>query len=234
LREPIEPATRPEPVDNKASPAGWPDLFYPIVPDGAWLARVLDHGVRTVQLRIKDSTAADTDRQVAEAIRLAGRYGAQLIINDFWRPAIEHGASDLHLGQEDLAAADLEAIRNAGIRLGISTHTPAERDIAMAARPDLIALGPIYETKLKVMRYAPQGLERISEWKQGIAGLPLVAIGGLTPERADRVIDAGADSVAVITDFYTHHDPDARLSEWMAWRRRTIRRLEDRHVAANR
>jgi thiamine-phosphate pyrophosphorylase len=123
----------------------------------------------------------------------------------------------VHLGQEDLAAADVAAIKAAGMRLGISTHSEEELDIALAAEPDYVALGPIYETKLKVMQWAPQGLDRVTRWKARIGALPLVAIGGITPDRADRVISAGANSVAVITDFVTAQDPEHRVVSWLAW-----------------
>ena len=106
------------------------------------------------------------------------------------------------------------------MRLGISTHSEAELSIALAAAPSYVALGPIYETRLKVMQWAPQGLERVAHWKKRIAPLPLVAIGGLTPERADGVLAAGADSLAVITDFFTHPDPEARVRQWLAWAER--------------
>jgi thiamine-phosphate pyrophosphorylase len=102
------------------------------------------------------------------------------------------------------------------VRLGISTHTPEELALALAARPDYVALGPIYETRLKVMKFAPQGLDRIADWRRRIGALPLVAIGGLTLERADAVMAAGADSVAVVTDFLTHADPEARVRQWLA------------------
>ena len=103
---------------------------------------------------------------------------------------------------------------------GISTHSEEELAIALAANPDYIALGPIYETKLKAMKWAPQGLARIGAWKQAIGDIPLVAIGGITPERADGVKQAGADSIAVITDFFTHADPEARVRPWVAWAQR--------------
>ena len=91
--------------------------------------------------------------------------------------------------------------------------------MALAAGPDYVALGPIWETRLKVMKWAPQGLARIADWKRRIGPLPLVAIGGITPERAVAVVDAGAQSVAVITDFITHPDPKARIATWLAWAR---------------
>lgn len=193
------------------------DVFYPIVPDAAWLARLVPLGVRTVQLRIKGAGSEDVRRQIAASLAVARRFGCQLIVNDYWRQAIEAGADYVHLGQEDLAAADVRAIKAAGLRLGISTHSEAELATALAAAPDYVALGPIYETKLKVMRWAPQGLERIGRWKAEIGNLPLVAIGGMTPERATDVISSGAQSVAVITDFMTAPDPEARVRVWLEW-----------------
>ena len=113
--------------------------------------------------------------------------------------------------------ADVAALHAKGVRLGISTHSHEELAVALAAQPDYVALGPIYETKLKVMKWAPQGLDRIADWQRRIGDLPLVAIGGLTPERADAVLAAGADSVAVITDFFTPPDPAGRARWAMAW-----------------
>src|SRR5690606_27690672 len=127
------------------------------------------------------------------------------------------GADYVHLGQEDLAAADVQALKARGVKIGISTHTVEELETALAAEPDYVALGPIWETRLKVMRFAPQGLDRIREWKARIGSLPLVAIGGITPERAPSVIEAGARSAAVITDFFTHPDPEARIRTWLEW-----------------
>lgn len=191
--------------------------FYPIVPDVGWLNRIAPLGVETVQLRIKDQQEADVRRQVRQALEIARGHGCQLIVNDFWKVAIEEGADFIHLGQDDLKGADIAAVRRAGIRIGVSTHDAAELDAALAIRPDYVALGPIYETKLKVMPWAPQGLARVTEWKQKIGGLQLIGIGGITPERAGDVLAAGADSVAVITDFMTAADPQARVRRWVAW-----------------
>jgi thiamine-phosphate pyrophosphorylase len=197
--------------------AGALDIFYPIVPDASWVARVVPLGVRTLQLRLKGAPVEEVRPQVAESLTIAREHGCQLIVNDYWREAIDAGAGYIHLGQEDLAAADLKAIKSASLKLGISTHSEEELEAALAADPDYIALGPIYETRLKVMKWAPQGLRRISEWRQRVGSLPLVAIGGITPERADDVVAAGADSVAVITDFMTAQDPERRIEMWLAW-----------------
>lgn len=204
-----------------ATSEGMPDVFYPIVPDADWVARVVPLGVRMLQLRLKDASAEDVRRQIADSLVLAQRHNCQLIVNDYWREAIDAGADYIHLGQEDLAAADLAAIKSAGLKLGISTHSEDELRTALAADPDYVALGPIYETNLKAMSWAPQGLGRIAKWKRRIGQLPLVAIGGITPDRADDVVAAGADSVAIITDFMTAQNPEARIEKWLAWAART-------------
>lgn len=194
------------------------DRFYPIVPDIDWLKRLLPLGIKTIQLRIKDTTPAATRDQIKEAIELTQDTDCELIINDYWREAIEFGGKFIHLGQEDLAAADLGAIRSAGIKYGLSSHDHDELQKAIDAAPDYIALGPIYETKLKKMKWAPQGLDRIREWKSGIKSqinCPLVAIGGITVERAPAVFGAGADSIAVVTDIVTHPNPEHRVAEWL-------------------
>ena len=195
------------------------DVFYPIVPDLGWMQRLVPLGVRTIQLRLKDAAPDEVRRQIAGSLEACRRHGCDLIVNDYWREAITLGASFVHLGQEDLAEADVGAIKAAGIRLGISTHSPEELEIALAAKPDYIALGPIYETKLKAMKWEPQGLPRIAAWKARIGALPLCCIGGITPARAPGVVAAGADSVAVITDFFTHADPEGRVRQWLAWAR---------------
>jgi len=193
------------------------DIFYPIVPDLAWMERIVPLGVRSVQLRLKDAPEDEVRRQIAGSLEICRRHGCDLIVNDYWREAIALGADFLHLGQEDLAEADLSAIKAAGMRVGISTHCHEELEIALAAKPDYVALGPIYETKLKAMKWGPQGLERVADWKQRIGSLPLCCIGGITPERAPGVVAAGGDTIAVITDFFTHADPEGRVRQWLAW-----------------
>jgi thiamine-phosphate pyrophosphorylase len=193
------------------------DRFYPIIPDCAWLERIVPLGIRCVQLRIKDQPDDVARAEIDRALQITRRHGVQLIVNDYWRHAIAAGADFIHLGQEDLASADLSAIKSAGLKIGISTHDEAELATALTARPDYIALGPVYETKLKAMKWAPQGLARITAWKAKIGALPLVAIGGMTPERAPLVHSSGADSIAVITDFVSHPEPETRVRRWVAW-----------------
>lgn len=191
------------------------DPFYPILPDTEWLARLLPHGIKLVQLRIKDKSEAAVKDEIARAIALCRAHGCQLAINDYWREAIEQGAHFVHLGQEDLANADLSAIRAAGIGLGVSTHNVEELHAALAAKPDYVALGPIYATTLKAMPWAPQGLPRLAEWRAKI-DCALVAIGGMTANRAPLALAAGADSVAVITDVVTSDNPEEQVRRWIA------------------
>ena len=193
------------------------DPFYLIVDSADWIDRLVPIGVKLVQLRMKNIPEHRLRDEIRRAKTICVDHGCQFIVNDYWQEAIAAGAEYIHLGQEDLAAADLTAIKAAGLKLGISTHTPKELDIALAAKPDYVALGPIWETRLKTMPYGTQGLGRVTEWKRRIGAMPLVAIGGITPERAPSVLAAGADSVAVITDFMTHADPDSRMREWLAW-----------------
>ncbi|MEI9402598.1 thiamine phosphate synthase [Mesorhizobium argentiipisi] len=191
------------------------DPFYLIVDRAGWIERLVPLGVKLVQLRIKDRDEATLRTEIRRASDVCTVHGCQLIINDYWRLAIEEGCDFVHLGQEDLAAADLLAIKYAGLKLGLSTHDHTELETALAAEPDYVALGPIYPTSLKKMKWAPQGLERISAWKRQVAPIPLVAIGGLNPDRLDGVFEAGADCAAVVTDITLNADPEARTQQWI-------------------
>lgn len=191
------------------------DPFYLIVDSAAWIARLVPLGVKLVQLRIKAMDEAQLRIEIRQAKSVCARFGCTLVVNDYWRLAIEEGCDFVHLGQEDLATADVSAIRRAGLKLGLSTHERIELETALVAESDYVALGPIYPTILKQMRWAPQGLERIREWKARATPLPLVAIGGLTLERLAGVFEQGADSAAVVTDVVRSADPEARTGEWL-------------------
>ena len=193
----------------------YPDRFYPVVDSVAWLARLTKLGVGTVQLRAKDLGDDAALRIVREALAVTKNTHTKLVVNDYWRAAIAAGAKHLHLGQEDLADADLGAIRKAGLTLGISTHDDEELETALRAKPDYVALGPIFPTTLKSMRFAPQGIAKIAEWKKRIGDIPLVAIGGIKLEQAAEIFAAGADSIAVVSDVTQHADPDTRVRAWL-------------------
>ena len=193
----------------------YPDRFYPVVDSVAWVARLALLGAGTIQLRAKNLGAADALQTVKDALEVIRGTNAKLVVNDYWRAAIEAGAKHLHLGQEDLVAADVGAIRAAGLSLGISTHDDAELETALHVNPDYVALGPIFPTTLKSMRFAPQGIPKITEWKKRIGQLPLVAIGGIKLEQAREIFAAGADSIAVVSDVTQNPEPDARVRAWL-------------------
>lgn len=189
--------------------------FYPVFDSAAWLERALPLGVKLVQLRIKDRPPEALRADIRAGLALAQAHGATLVINDHWQIAIDEGADWLHLGQEDLDEADLLAIRRAGLKLGLSTHDHAELDRALALSPDYIALGPVYPTILKQMKWHQQGLDRVSEWKRLVGDIPLCAIGGMSVARAEGAFQAGADIVAAVTDITLNPDPEARMRDWL-------------------
>jgi thiamine-phosphate pyrophosphorylase len=193
----------------------YPDRFYPVVDSVAWVARLAALGVGTVQLRAKDLNDSGALQIVSDALAVTRGTQTKLVVNDYWRAAVVAGAKHLHLGQEDLVEADLKAIRDAGLTLGISTHDDTELETALRADPDYIALGPIFPTTLKSMRFKPQGIPKITEWKKRIGGIPLVAIGGIKMEQAEAIFAAGADSIAVVSDVTQNADPDARVRAWL-------------------
>ncbi len=197
------------------------ETFYPVLPDLDWIEKLAPSGMKVVQLRLKDAGVEEIERQIAGALEVCRAHHIQLIVNDYWEAAIRLGADYIHLGQEDLATADIARIKQSGMKLGISTHSLEELEIALAAEPDYVALGPVYETILKKMKWQPQGLEKVSRWRVVLdsdpktAHLPLIAIGGITPERAPGVLAAGADSTAVVTDLIMADDPLERARHWV-------------------
>ncbi|HHT1412613.1 MULTISPECIES: thiamine phosphate synthase [Klebsiella] len=190
--------------------------LYPVVDSVTWIERLLAAGVRTLQLRIKDKRDSEVEEHVVAAIALGRKYHARLFINDYWRLAIKHQAYGVHLGQEDLETTDLSAIRNAGLRLGVSTHDDMEIDIALAARPSYIALGHVFPTQTKQMPSAPQGLDQLAQHIQRLGVYPTVAIGGISLERAPAVLATGVGSVAVVS----------AITQAADWRQATARLLE--------
>ncbi|GBR15053.1 thiamine phosphate synthase [Gluconobacter frateurii] len=193
-----------------------PSKIYPVVDHPRWVERLGGAGARFIQLRLKDLPPEELRAQIETAQELAVRHNVALVLNDYWELAIELGYEWLHLGQEDLDTADLDAIRQTGICLGISTHSHEELQRALACKPDYVALGPIWETKLKKMAFGPQGVERLTEWRELCGNVPLVAIGGITLEHLPACLKAGADSVAAVSDFIRAEDPESQVEQWLA------------------
>ncbi|QTL40150.1 thiamine phosphate synthase [Xenorhabdus budapestensis] len=173
--------------------------LYPVVDSLMWIERLLEAGVRTLQLRIKDMPEEQMEDDIRQAITLGNKYNARLFINDYWRLAIKHHAYGVHLGQEDLDIADLQAIQQAGLRLGISTHNEQELARAKALRPSYIALGHIFPTTTKEMPSSPQGLIALKHQVEITPEFPTVAIGGISLERVPDVVATGVGGVALVT-----------------------------------
>lgn len=189
--------------------------FYPIVDSSLMVERLANAGCKAVQLRIKQPKSQGLlEEEILRSVDLCNRMNVKLYINDYWKLAISCGAYGVHLGQEDLDTADLSAISTAELRLGVSTHSYAEASRAMSIRPSYIALGPVFETTAKPMRFGPQGLERVREWKR-FFDRPLVAIGGISIDDARDLREQGADSIAVISDLKKGSSIEDRCRAWL-------------------
>lgn len=190
--------------------------LYPVVDSVEWIERLLGAGVRTIQLRIKDKHDDDVEGDIVAAIKLSQQYQARLFINDYWRLAIKHRAYGVHLGQEDMDVTNLDAIRDAGLRLGLSTHDNMEMDRALMARPSYIALGHVFPTNTKQMPSAPQGLAQLAAHIKTLGDYPTVAIGGISIERVPSVLKTGVGGVAVVS----------AITQAADWRAATVQLLE--------
>jgi hydroxymethylpyrimidine kinase / phosphomethylpyrimidine kinase / thiamine-phosphate diphosphorylase len=211
----LEPLRRPKPFAPLTGALG----FYPVVPSAKWVEQVLSWGVRTVQLRIKAGhlAAPELQAEIAKAVQAGHQYpGAQVFINDHWQAALNAGAYGVHLGQEDLAAAPLIELQSKGLRLGVSSHTPAEIAAAHAAQPSYIAIGPIYPTTLKAMQYEIVGLEQLARWTRWCQPrYPVVAIGGISLERAPGVLACAVNSLAVVSAVTAAHQPEQSVKAFL-------------------
>ena len=187
--------------------------LYAIVDSSEWVARVLAEGVRLVQLRVKSAPPDVLVREIRGAVAIARALGATLIVNDHWELALELGAHGVHLGQDDLAGADIDALHHAGLLLGISTHSYWEVCRARALRPSYIACGPIHATTLKQMPWIPQGDANLAYWCALLHDTPVVAIGGMDAARARDAMRAGAWAVAVVGAITRSEDPRAAIGD---------------------
>ena len=189
--------------------------LYAVLPDAAWVGRMARAGVPTVQLRFKSDDAAAIRREVQAAVQAVQGTGALLFINDHWQAALEAGAYGVHLGQEDLeelGGADLNAIRAAGLRLGLSSHGYAEMLRAAAVKPSYIAMGAVYATTLKRMATPPQGLARLRMYAALLRDTATVAIGGIGAAQLPEVLACGVGSVAVVRALVAADQPEAQAA----------------------
>lgn len=187
--------------------------LYAVLPDAAWVARLARAGVPVVQLRFKSDDPVAIRREVAAAVAAMRGTETMLFINDHWQAAIDAGAYGVHLGQDDIDTADLEAIRVAGLRCGMSTHGYAEMLRVDKFSPSYVALGAVFPTTLKQMPTAPQGLGRLRAYAQLMNAYPLVAIGGIDAARIQAVMRCGVGSAAVVRAIVAAEDPEAALAQ---------------------
>lgn len=182
--------------------------LYPVVDRAHWISTLARVGVSTLQLRVKDLEGKALEDEILTAIAEAEKYQCRLFINDYWQQAIKYKAYGVHLGQEDLDTADIQAIHQAGLRLGISTHCHYEVARAHTYKPSYIACGPVYHTNTKEMPWVPHGIEGLQYWRD-VLEYPLVAIGGINQQRFATVAGTGVDSIAMITAITQAKDPAA-------------------------
>ncbi|MCE4935644.1 thiamine phosphate synthase [Aliivibrio fischeri] len=190
--------------------------LYPVVDDVSWIEKLLKLDVKTIQLRIKNPEQADLEQQVIKAIRLGREYDAQVFINDYWQLAIKHKAFGIHLGQEDIKVADLQAIAEANICLGLSTHDDSELLKVKALNPSYLALGHIFPTPTKEMPSQPQGLTNLAKNQQLAGDIPTVAIGGIDLSVANDVWQTGVDSIAVVRAITEAEDTEQAVAKFNA------------------
>jgi len=220
---PDDPRDLPRLVDDLAiltQPLSFPECaqtplgLYPVVDCSTWLTRLLPLGVSTIQLRVKDMDTDDLENEIKQAVEIANRYDCRLFINDHWELAIKHKAYGIHLGQEDLATADLSAIHTAGLRLGLSSHCHYEVARAYSIKPSYIACGPIYHTTSKDMPWIPQGITGLQYWLK-VLDYPLVAIGGVNTPRFVRLSETNVSGIAMISAITQAQQPEAVVSHLM-------------------
>jgi thiamine-phosphate pyrophosphorylase len=187
-----------------------------VLPDAQWVGRMARAGVPTVQLRFKSDDPLAIATEVHAAVQAVQGTPALLFINDHWQAALKAGAYGVHLGQEDLDSADLNALRAAGLRLGLSSHGYTEMLRAAALNPSYIALGAVYATTLKRMVTPPQGPARLAMYAQLMHQHATVAIGGIDAQRLPEVLRSGVGSVAVVRALVAAEQPDAVAAELQA------------------
>ncbi|MBR5939688.1 MAG: thiamine phosphate synthase [Neisseriaceae bacterium] len=193
-----------------------PLKFYAVVPNADWVIRMINAGANTVQLRCKNLSGKDLADEISRCVKAAKNTKTQLFINDHWQAAIDAGAYGVHLGQEDLDTADLSAIQQAGLRLGISTHSDAELLRALAVKPSYVACGAIFPTTTKQMPTAPQGLARLRHYVEMAGKTPTVAIGGIDLSNAQAVLNCGVSSLAVVRAVTQADNPEQVVKDFQA------------------
>lgn len=188
--------------------------LYPIVDSSFWVEKLLSQGIKCIQLRIKQADQHYLEKQIQQSVALAKHYQAKLFINDYWQLAIRFSAAGVHLGQEDLHNADIDAIYQSGLYLGVSTHCYYEVARAHTLSPSYMACGPIYFTHSKPMAFEAQGIKQLKRWRRTLS-YPLVAIGGINLERLSDIVESQVDGISVISAITQANDPTAAINEFL-------------------
>ncbi|MCX8752499.1 thiamine phosphate synthase [Snodgrassella sp. B3837] len=201
---------------NPFLPIAAPLKFYAVVPSADWVARMVDAGANTVQLRNKSQIGSSLYREIERSVAYAKNSPTQLFINDYWWEAVDCGAYGVHLGQEDLESADLVMIQSAGLRLGVSTHSSEELALALSVKPSYVACGAIFPTKTKTMPTQPQGLDKLRQYVLQAGSTPTVAIGGIDLSNAPDVLATGVSSLAVVRAVTDAAEPEKVVKAFQA------------------
>ncbi|KDN13109.1 Thiamin-phosphate pyrophosphorylase [Snodgrassella communis] len=201
---------------NSFLPIVAPLKFYAVVPSADWVARMVDAGANTVQLRNKTAIGSALYREIERSVAYAKDSPTQLFINDFWWEAVDCGAYGVHLGQEDLESADLVMIQSAGLRLGVSTHSSEELAKALTVSPSYVACGAIFPTKTKTMPSQPLGLDKLRQYVSQAGSMPTVAIGGIDLNNAGEVLATGVSSLAVVRAVTEATEPEKIVKAFQA------------------
>lgn len=201
---------------NPFLPIAAPLKFYAVVPSADWVARMVDAGANTVQLRNKSQIGSSLYREIERSVAYAKDSPTQLFINDYWWEAVDCGAYGVHLGQEDLESADLVMIQSAGLRLGVSTHSSEELALALSVKPSYVACGAIFPTKTKTMPTQPQGLDKLRQYVLQAGSTPTVAIGGIDLSNAPDVLSTGVSSLAVVRAVTDAAEPEKVVKAFQA------------------
>ena len=177
------------------------------------VSHLSEGGATVVQLREKILSPLEFYREAAEALRVARERGVKIIINDRVDIALALKADGVHLGQDDLPPEAARELLGPEVIIGFSTHNLEQALLSTKMPIDYIAIGPIFSTATKQSSEPAVGLDGLGQVRQAVGEIPLVAIGGITSQNSQEVLDAGADAIAVISDIWTSSGQVAAQTE---------------------
>ena len=182
----------------------------------AFAEALLRGGARWIQLRAKSTGSGQLLGWVDQLVELAARHSATIVVNDRADVARLAGAGGVHVGQDDLSVTAVRRVLEPASIVGLSTHTLRQLHGASLEPITYAAIGPVFQTYSKSSVDPPVGLGMVGHAARLVAPIPVVGIGGITLENAPQVIDAGASTVAVISDLLVGADPERRVAQFVA------------------